>query len=149
MFQFWLKISCLVNQGLFKVSDYHYPPSIKKTLVCFHFDNVAISCALCAKTFICCLIYLLSNVQYKTYLDDFQVFLAPLRREALQAAELLRLRVGVMHGGPGAADELARVQRAGHGLDLQSFPQRAAIAGGIHHHGLRAWIDLRLHHGDL
>lgn len=97
---------------------------------------------------IICVIYHLSNGQHKTYLNDFHVFLAPLRCEALHAAEL-RLRVGVMHGGPGAADELARVQRARHGLDRQSFPQGATIARGIHHHGLRARIDLGLHHGDL
>lgn len=84
-----------------------------------------------------------------SHLDDLQVFFAPLCCEALHAAERLGLCVGMMHGGPRAADELARVQRARHGLDLQGFPQRAAVAGRIHHHGLRARIDLRLHHGDL
>ena len=86
---------------------------------------------------------------YTSHLDDLQVGLAPLCGEARHAAELLRLGVGVMHGPPGAADELTRVQRAGHGLHRQGFTQGAAVAGGVHHHGLRARVDLRLHHGDL
>lgn len=84
------------------------------------------------------------------HLNNFQVLLAPLCRQARHAAELLGLRVGVVvHGGPGAADELARVQRARHSLDLQGFPEWAAVAGGIYYHGLGARVDLRLHHGDL
>lgn len=84
---------------------------------------------------------------FASHLDNFYVLFAPLHREARDAAELLRLCV--MDGGPGAADELARVQGPRNRLHLQSFPQRAAVAGGVHHHGLNAGVYLRFHHGDL
>lgn len=57
--------------------------------------------------------------------------------------------MGEMHWGPRAADELSRVQAAGCGLHLQGLPQGPAVAGRVHHHGLGAGVDLRLHHGDL
>lgn len=79
-----------------------------------------------------------------SHLDDLQLVFA-----ALHAAERAALGVGVMDGDPGAADELPRVQRPRHGLDLQRLPQGATVAGGVHHHGLGAGVDLRLHHGDL
>lgn len=62
------------------------------------------------------------------HLYDVQLF-------ALDAAE-----GGVRQRLFGAADE----RGGGRG-----FGQRAAVAGRVHHHGLGAGVDLRLHHGDL
>lgn len=89
------------------------------------------------------------TVEWRRYLDDVQVLFAPLCCKALHAAVLLALCVGMMHGAPRATDELARIQRAWHRLDLQGFPQRAAVTGRVHHHGFCTWVNLRLHHGDL
>lgn len=83
------------------------------------------------------------------HLDDLQVIFAALCRQPLNTAELPTLCMGVMHGHPGAADELSRVQRPRHGLDVQRLPQRVAVAGGVHHHGLGARVDLCLHHRDF
>ena len=90
------------------------------------------------------------NIKYKCavcYLNDLHVLLAPLGCQARHAAELLVLCV--VDGGSWAADELSWVQRPRHGLDLQALPQRTTVTGWVHHHGLGARVDLRLHHGDL
>lgn len=84
-----------------------------------------------------------------SHLDDLQVVFAALCRQPLDTAELSALCVGVVHGHPGAADELSGVQRSRHGLDVQRLGQRVAVAGGVHHHGLGARVDLRFHHGDF
>lgn len=49
----------------------------------------------------------LAGVRQDGVLNDLQIFFAPLCCEALHAAELLGLSVGMMHRGPRAADELA------------------------------------------
>lgn len=84
-----------------------------------------------------------------SHLDDLQVVFTALCRQPLDTTELSALCVGVMHGHPGAADELSRVQRPRHGLDVQRLGQRLAVAGGVHHHGLGARVDLCFHHGDF
>lgn len=81
-----------------------------------------------------------------SHLDDLQVLFAALCCQALHTAELAARCVRVMDG---AADELSRVQRPRHSLDLQRLPQRVAVAGGVHHHGLGAGVDFCFHHGDF